>query len=90
MRVIFGTSSGGQIQNTSDPVLAAEFHAREGNSGPVYVGTSTVSSNAGRELQPGDTLKLDFTGAMKESNGSVLISVFYVTGGQVDWVCIIR
>lgn len=88
MRVDFGTAtSGGVISNTNDRILCIEFHARSSNESPVYVGVSDVTSENGRELPPGESVKLDFG-----PNGSVLYSNFYVSlpsGGKVDWTVII-
>ena len=82
-----------QISNTNDRVLALSLHAREGNTGNVYFGVSDVSATNGRELIPGESHDIDFTGAMKESDGSVLFSTFWLdvatSGDDVDWEVIL-
>ena len=87
MRYDAGTSSGGQVSNTSDPIICIEFHARSTNGSSVYAGVSDVSSSNGREIPPGESYKLDF------SPGSILFSQFYVSvsgGDLVDWSVLIR
>ena len=76
-----------QISSSLQQVKAIEFHARVGNTGAMYAGTSTVSSTVGRELQPGEVYSLSF------GEGSVPFNVFYVdtatNGNDMDWSVIL-
>jgi hypothetical protein len=82
-----------QVSNTKNRVLIIEFHARDGNTGNIYVGISDVSATNGRELSPGEAVAINFTGATSQSDGSVLFEVFFVdaatNGDDVDWTVIL-
>ena len=74
-----------QISNTARRVLSITFKARNGNTGSVYVGGSTVSSTNGVELRSNEGKSYNF-GAAKVS---APISDFYLdtgtNGNDVDW-----
>ena len=93
------TTAGTRVQllNETSRVLWAQFSARNGNTGVVYVGNSLVASTRGFELSPNDSMTLDFrTGAMPldKSRGSVAMSVFYAdtatNGNILDWAVILE
>lgn len=92
-----GTFSGsGRIADEDDNavVQVAEFHARSGNGGSVYVGNSDVTTINGREIPPGESFVLNFhLPDERQHAGRVLLSSFYAvcTGGdRVDWSVIVR
>lgn len=68
-------------------VKVVEFHARASNEGFTYIGRSDVSLTNGRELDAGETLKIDF------GDGSVQFGVFEVvfSGGAnfLDWTAVL-
>lgn len=77
-----------QVSNTRDDVKVIHAHARAGNAGNTYWGTSDVSSANGEEMLPDGKHKEDF------GDGSVLLSTFYVdaavSGDKVDVVAIVN
>ena len=74
-----------QISNTPRLVVSITFKARNGNTGSVYVGGSTVSSTNGVELRPNEGKSYDFAALRL----TVPISDFYLdtatNGNDVDW-----
>jgi len=78
-----------QINNTSRRILSITLKARNGNTGSVFVGDSTVSSSQGIELRPNESTGFHFGG----SRVSSLLSDYWVdtaTGGNdVDWIAIL-
>ena len=79
-----------QLLNTTDRVRWIRFHARNGNTGAVYVGDSNVSSTRGRELTPNATAEFEFRITRE---GSVAMNVWYAdtatNGNDVDWEAIL-
>jgi len=77
-----------QISNTADRVKSIGVRARRGNAGNVYLGTSTVTSSVGVELQPGEGAGIEF------GDGSVLFSAFYVdaatNGDKLDYAAVVE
>lgn len=78
-----------QIDSTPRRCLSITFKARSGNTGNVYVGTSTVSSADGFELEPNQGVSYNFGAA----GISAIMSDFYVdsatNGNDVDWAAIL-
>lgn len=87
-RTVTITTAGTRVQllNILDRVLWIRFHARNGNTGVVYVGDVAVASNRGRELTPNATAELDFR---ITDLGSVPMNTFYAdtatNGNIIDW-----
>ena len=76
-----------QFSNTANKVRSLSVRARPGNTGNVFLGTSTVSSTLGWTLQPGESKTLEY------GDGSELFSTFYgdaATNGDIlDWTAIV-
>ena len=74
-----------QISNTARRVLSITFKARNGNTGSIYIGTSTVSSSNGIELRKNESFTYNF----QATGTSAPISDFWVdaatNGDDVDW-----
>ena len=95
MSVLMGTASGtGAISTSNAAVLVVEFHSRSDNQSSAYVGGSSLGTNNGRELAPGDSFTLNFAlPDILAHAGKVLLSSLYVWvsgGDKVDWSAIIR
>lgn len=75
-----------RVSNTLDDVRVIAFHARAGNTGNTYVGTSDVSSTNGEELLPDGKYKVKYDdGGDKFSEKLNVWFVDAATGGdQVD------
>ena len=78
-----------QINNTARRCLTITFKGRNGNSGSVYVGGSTVSSSNGIELRPNESVTFNLAAARV----SCLMSDFWLdtatNGNDVDWIAIV-
>ena len=76
--------------NTANRVYEITFKALAGNSGLVYIGTSTVSASAGFELSAGQEKVLLF----KNFGGSIPLNLFYANAAtdndKVAWVAILE
>tara|TARA_Y100000310_G_C20656010_1_gene802003 strand:+ start:1418 stop:1684 length:267 start_codon:yes stop_codon:yes gene_type:complete len=80
-------NTSGQILNEPWRVKSIEFHARSGNTESVVVGISTVASDNGREVPPGESVIFNF------DDGSEEMNVFYASipsGCKLDWAAILR
>mgnify|MGYP001569389964 FL=1 len=77
-----------QISNTPRRCLSITFKARNGNTGSIYVGGSTVSSTNGVELRANEGKSYNFGAA----GVSCSINEFYVdtatNGNDVDWFAV--
>ena len=76
--------------NTANRVYEITIKALAGNSGLVYIGTSTVSASAGFELSAGQEKVLLF----KNFGGSIPLNLFYANAAtdndKVAWVAILE
>ena len=76
--------------NTANRVYEITFKALAGNSGLVYIGTSTVSASAGFELSAGQEKVLLF----KNFGGSIPLNLFSANAAtdndKVAWVAILE
>ena len=76
--------------DTANRVYEIAFKALAGNSGVVYVGTSTVSATTGFELSAGQEKVLSF----KTLGGSIPLNTFYADAAtdndKVSWIAILE
>lgn len=76
--------------NTANRVYEVTFKALAGNSGLVYIGTSTVSATTGFELSAGQEKVLSF----KTLGGSMPLNTFYAdsasSNDKVSWIAILE
>jgi phosphoribosylformimino-5-aminoimidazole carboxamide ribonucleotide (ProFAR) isomerase len=92
VRVVIGslnvssTSTVAQILNTTDRVAEAQFKARKGNVGMVYVADdSTVSATNGWETDSADTLTLTFSNYINSGRpATVAANTFWVFGTDAN------
>ena len=84
-----------QVLNTKDKALWIRFTARQGNTGGVYVGDSSVSATRGRELRPPETanaydqMTQTEYNPWKDAGGTIYMDTFYLdadsNGNDCDW-----
>lgn len=101
MRLLEGTitiakaNTAVQASTTAESILGGVFKARAGNTGNVYLGSSTVTTSSGFELTPGDAMEpnvaLIQTGSQ---HGSIDLSQFWINGAtacdKVDFLLAVR
>lgn len=75
-----------QVNNTERRIMSILFKGRNGNTGNVYLGDSTVASTAGFELKPNQAVRLTFA----DRRVSGVMSNYWVdaatNGDVVDWI----
>lgn len=84
-----------QACEAAESILGGVFKAKKANSASVYIGTSTVTTSCGFELNPGDAIPANPALIQTaDQHGSLDLSTIYINGGttcdKVDFWLIAR
>lgn len=88
--------TGQQFSTSTQRVLSIIFKARSGNTGNIYIGSSTVAAAVGLELLPGEEITLPISDSVQETGKphTIPLSDFYFDGGttndDVDFIALVE
>lgn len=90
--IVTGPTTGVPVSTVLLPETKAyQIKAPSSNSNPVFIGSATVTSTTGHQLDPGDVFEYQFTNVSGQGTFALAVSDFYVvgtaaSGDKVTWL----